>query len=89
MSQCEQSKDIVNMSKIITYMKMKISKLSQKQAYLQRLALTGFQTQILILKSKERKIQTKPSQNLMNAGQGNEPIYFHSRGDKVVRLLYR
>ncbi len=39
---------------------MKISKLSQKQAYLQRLASTGFQTEILMVKSKERKIQAKP-----------------------------
>jgi hypothetical protein len=75
------------MSKIITYMKTKISKLSRKQAYLQRLTPPSFQTQILILQSKERKIQTKPLQNLTKAGQGSKPTYFHSRGDKVVRFL--
>ncbi len=52
--------------------------LSMKQAYLQTLTPTGFQ--ILIVKSKERKIQTKPSQNLTKAGQGSKPTYFHSRG---------
>ncbi len=66
---------------------MKISKLSRKQAYLQRPTPTGFQTEILIVKSKERKIQAKPSQNFMKAGQGSKPTYFHSRGDKVVRFL--
>ncbi len=39
---CEKFKDIANMSKIITYMKKKISKLSMKQAYLPRLTPTGF-----------------------------------------------
>ncbi len=58
LSLCEKFKDIVNMSKIITYMKMKISKLSMKQAYLQRPTPADFQTEFLIVKSKERKIQT-------------------------------
>jgi hypothetical protein len=69
LSLCEKFKDIANMSKMITYLKTKICKLSMKQAYLQRPTPTGFQTEILIVKSKERKIQAKPLQNLTNAIQ--------------------